>query len=83
MENIFASVAAGGVYYRPALFVRGALSDYIPEEDLGMIRRLFPRSELVTIPGAGHWLHADQPDLLCKAFSEFLDKECTFKAGQP
>ncbi len=43
------------------LFVRGALSNYVSDSDLPVIRRLFPRAEIVTIEGAGHWLHAEQP----------------------
>jgi pimeloyl-ACP methyl ester carboxylesterase len=45
----------------PTLFVRGALSDYVPDSDEPVIRELFPRAEIVTIEGAGHWVHAEQP----------------------
>ena len=46
---------------RPALFVRGAQSDYVLPEDETVIRALFPCAEIVTIEGAGHWVHAEQP----------------------
>lgn len=46
----------------PALFLRGAASDYVRSEDEGRIRALFPGAEIVTIPGAGHWVHAEQPE---------------------
>ena len=45
----------------PALFVRGAQSDYVLPQDETVIRALFPHSEIVTIEGAGHWVHAEQP----------------------
>lgn len=45
----------------PALFVRGALSDYVLERDQPAIRRLFPNARMVSIEGAGHWVHAEQP----------------------
>jgi pimeloyl-ACP methyl ester carboxylesterase len=48
-------------YYGPTLFVRGENSGYILDEDLGHIRELFPNLHLSTIPGAGHWVHADAP----------------------
>ncbi|MFN8207798.1 MAG: alpha/beta fold hydrolase [Bacteroidales bacterium] len=48
------------------LFVRGALSDYISPADEGRIRSLFPDAGIVTIQGAGHWVHAEAP-------KEFLD----------
>jgi pimeloyl-ACP methyl ester carboxylesterase len=45
----------------PTLFLRGALSDYVRASDESAIRRLFPRADIVTIEGAGHWVHAEQP----------------------
>jgi pimeloyl-ACP methyl ester carboxylesterase len=45
----------------PTLFLRGALSDYVLEHDEPVIRRLFPSVDIVTIEGAGHWVHAEQP----------------------
>lgn len=58
----------------PALFIRGANSTYIQDEDKDLILRIFPFSDIITIPDAGHWLHVEQPNLLTKAiFSYFLD----------
>ena len=45
----------------PALFVRGAQSDYVRARDEPTIRRLFPRAEIATVEGAGHWVHSEQP----------------------
>lgn len=47
------------------LFLAGENSDYIQEEDLIKITHHFPKSKCITIPKAGHWLHAENP----KAFS--------------
>ncbi len=57
----------------PALFIAGENSDYIRAEDHQLIRTLFPAAEIVTIPGAGHWLHAEQPQLLLKTLKYFLE----------
>jgi pimeloyl-ACP methyl ester carboxylesterase len=57
----------------PAIFVRGALSGYIQEDDDFYIRKFFPRAEIVTIDNAGHWVHAQQPDLLLKTILYFLE----------
>ncbi|AHC13772.1 alpha/beta fold hydrolase [Salinispira pacifica] len=47
----------------PALFLRGSESDYIvPEEHRSIIWRLFPRARMEEVSGAGHWLHAEQPE---------------------
>ncbi len=54
----------------PVLFVRGALSNYILDEDLPSIKSIFPYAEFVTIPDAGHWLHVEQPELLVRAIEE-------------
>ncbi|MCX6258817.1 MAG: alpha/beta fold hydrolase [Bacteroidia bacterium] len=56
----------------PVLFVRGSKSAYIPVESYPVIRRIFPFAEIVTISGAGHWLHAEQPDLFVKNLLYFL-----------
>jgi len=56
------------------LFVRGALSRYIKEEDWPEILEMFPHAELVEIPKAGHWVHAEQPTRFVEALGEFLKK---------
>jgi esterase len=55
-------VSASVPFARPALFIRGGKSNYLNPEDVPLIRKLFPQSEIQTIPNAGHWVHADQPE---------------------
>jgi pimeloyl-ACP methyl ester carboxylesterase len=62
----------GRVFEKPALFVRGELSDYLVQEDFATIASFFPNSRVVTIPDAGHWVHADAPHLFEKTVREFL-----------
>lgn len=58
------------------LFVRGAYSDYILPEHETEIAKYYPRSKIVTIDNAGHWLHAEQPKKLAMVLSTFfLGKE--------
>lgn len=45
----------------PVIFIRGEKSAYLPAGDEPAIKRIFPAAEFVTIPGAGHWIHADAP----------------------
>ncbi len=54
------------------LFIRGAKSVYISDADLPEIAARFPNYELVTIPNAGHWVHAEQPDMFYEAVMKFL-----------
>ena len=65
--------ARGGITGFPVLFISGANSDYIRAQDHHLIHTIFPVAEVVTIPGAGHWVHAEQPALLVKTIKYFLD----------
>jgi len=65
--------AGGGITGFPALFISGGDSEYIRAMDHQMIRDIFPTAEFVSIPGAGHWVHAEQPALLVKTIRYFLD----------
>lgn len=56
----------------PVLFVRGDNSPYIQDEDMDFIDTIFPSAGLITIPDAGHWLHAEKPEAFAKAVKEFV-----------
>jgi pimeloyl-ACP methyl ester carboxylesterase len=56
----------------PVLFIRGEKSHYIGDEDLLMIRKLYPQAEIVTISNAGHWLHSEQPEAVIAAIKKAL-----------
>lgn len=73
-ENITDWIPVGQHFDGETLFVRGANSSFIVMEDWPGIQELFPFSKLVSIPGAGHWLHAEKPYLLLKEISDFLNK---------
>jgi pimeloyl-ACP methyl ester carboxylesterase len=62
----------GQQFTGPALFIRGADSDYLPESAMPAIRTLFPAARLETIKRAGHWLHADQPEAFAGLVETFL-----------
>lgn len=56
----------------PTLFIRGEKSAYIEDSDLPAISERFPDYRLVTIPDAGHWVHAEQPDAYYEAVIKFI-----------
>lgn len=56
-----------------ALFLTGALSEYVRPEHRDRIRAFFPAARFAKIPGAGHWLHADAPRPFEAAVRVFLD----------
>jgi pimeloyl-ACP methyl ester carboxylesterase len=41
-------------------------------DDHEEIRRIFPAAKFVTIPGAGHWVHADKPNELLDIMKDFM-----------
>ena len=51
----------------PVIFIRGLLSKYILDEDKALIAEIYPDAQVVDIPGAGHWLHAEKPKEFMKA----------------
>lgn len=68
----FPDVPAGRAYAGPTLFVAGGRSDYLRPDHAAAIGRLFPRATIETIPGAGHWVHAEAPAAFFTTVSGFL-----------
>ncbi|MFT4187250.1 MAG: alpha/beta fold hydrolase [Aeromicrobium sp.] len=60
------------VFDHPVLWIAGEKSDYVEEEDEPVMRALFPRTRLVTIKDAGHWVHSEQPEAFVSALKVFL-----------
>lgn len=48
-------------FEKPALFIRGTKSKYVPDEVLPVVGQFFPRFRLVDID-AGHWVISEQPE---------------------
>ncbi len=51
----------GEPFEGPTLFIRGGRSKHVTlPEDEALIKKLFPNSEIKTVEGAGHWVHAER-----------------------
>ncbi len=61
-----------GVFEGPTLWVAGERSDYIRPEHADRMRALFPRTTQVTVKGAGHWVHSEQPEAFIATLRAFL-----------
>jgi esterase len=61
MDAILAPIPKIEVW-TPTLFIRGALSNYILDEDWEEIEEIFPDATLETIENAGHWVHSEQSE---------------------
>ncbi len=61
-----------GTFDRPVLWMAGERSPYVRPEHEAAMRRLFPRTTQLTVRGAGHWVHSEQPQVFISALRAFL-----------
>ncbi|WP_372727392.1 alpha/beta fold hydrolase [Nocardioides sp.] len=61
-----------GSFERPVLWMAGEHSPYVQPDHAPRMRELFPTTRLVTVKGAGHWVHSEQPDAFVSALRVFL-----------
>lgn len=73
--EIIGALALTNTYPEPALFVYGMRSGYLKDEDRPQILQHFPMARFVGIPDAGHWVHADQPQLFIDTVKEFIQQQ--------
>ncbi len=73
MAKIVGWPGTEGHFDRPALFLTGAESTYVRPEHRETIRALFPKARFAKIPGAGHWLHAEEPRAFEETVRVFLE----------
>jgi len=62
-----------GIYVRPALLVRGALSDLVEPEQVAWMRRAAPTMEYTEVPNVGHAPMLTEPEAL-GAIRQFLSR---------
>ncbi len=74
IEEVGAALPEKFVFNKPVLFVKGERSGYITASDEVLIRRHFPSAIIKTIPGVGHWVHAENPKAFLEIVLEFLQK---------
>ena len=70
--NVTEAIDGWPPFDRPALFIHGGASGYVSDADLPEIERLFPEYQQVTLPDAGHWIHAEAPGPFAEAVVHFL-----------
>ena len=68
-EDRLAGVAP---YAGPVLWVAGADSHYVKDDYAGSMDRWFPANRRVSIKGAGHWVHSEQPEVFVEVLRRFL-----------
>ncbi|MGE5447664.1 MAG: alpha/beta fold hydrolase [Bacteroidales bacterium] len=60
------------IFNYPVLFIKGENSKYIQGADYASIKQIYPDALIKVIPDAGHWLHAEQPQLFMEVLEQFL-----------
>jgi pimeloyl-ACP methyl ester carboxylesterase len=68
IENILSDITLeNDISGFPTIFIKAENSDYITENDIKVINKVFPAAEIITINNAGHWVHTEQPALFLNA----------------
>jgi esterase len=62
----------GELYSGPTLFLKGENSAYIQDKHMPIIEQMFPQVQLQVVANAGHWLHAEQPQVVNSLIAAFL-----------
>ncbi|AFI83991.1 alpha/beta hydrolase [Methylophaga nitratireducenticrescens] len=70
--GLLQSVEPDGPVETPTLFISGEKSDYVTDKDWQHIKTLYPQAEHVMIDGAGHWVHAEKPDIFIQQVNRYL-----------
>ncbi|MCE3025785.1 alpha/beta fold hydrolase [Salinicola sp. DM10] len=71
-ENIIAAPDGEGAYPGPVLLLRGGNSPYVRDAYREAVAAVMPEATWETLEGAGHWLHAEQPEAFQQALSRFF-----------
>lgn len=72
IEELGQELPANYTFNKPTLFIKGEKSNYITSEDEALIGRHFSEAKIKSIPGAGHWVHAENKEAFFEAVIDFL-----------
>ncbi|AJE45591.1 alpha/beta fold hydrolase [Celeribacter indicus] len=76
MPKIVAFPEVSGTFGGPAFFLSGGESTYVERDHRDRAKALFPKAKFASIPGAGHWLHAEKPrefEAACRTWMETVE----------
>ncbi|XP_053662846.1 protein ABHD11-like [Anopheles marshallii] len=65
---------SGHKFEGPTLFIAGGRSDYVKSEDVPLIKKLFPKSNIAYVKDAGHWVHSEKSADFSKLVLNFLNE---------
>ncbi len=71
-DEVSKAIAEEEKYEGPTFFIKGENSGYIQDSDRNLLKQHFPKSQLLTIKSADHWVHAEKPEAFFEAVMGFL-----------
>src|SRR5688500_19034032 len=71
LSNIGVDLQYTGRFEKPTLFIRGAKSKYVRDEDWKKITEIFPAAKLETLD-TGHWVQAEKPQEFAEKVMQWL-----------
>jgi esterase len=73
LSNIGLNLQFQGQFNKPTLFIRGAKSKYVRDEDWKRVTEIFPVAKLETMD-TGHWVQAEKPQEFADVVVKWLSK---------
>jgi len=73
LSNVGVDLKFRGQFEKPTLFIRGAKSKYVRDEDWKRITEIFPAAQLETM-NTGHWVQAEKPQEFAELVMQWLSK---------
>jgi abhydrolase domain-containing protein 11 len=70
----FRTIESSAVFPRDTFFICGGNSKYVKVSHMDTINRMFTSNSLVTIRGAGHWVHSDAPNDVMTLITRYLER---------
>ncbi len=72
-DQILSANSDGGQFDGDVLFIKAGDSKYIQEKHREAILSRFPKAGVKVVPGTGHWLHAEKPELVAGIITRFIN----------
>ena len=73
LSNVGVDLQFPGECDKPTLFIRGAKSKYVRDEDWERITEIFPTAQLETM-NTGHWVQAEKPQEFAELVMQWLSR---------
>jgi esterase len=61
-----------GQFSGPVLFIKGGDSDYLQPKDRPDVLQRFPNAQMRVVSNAGHWVHAEKPEVVSGIILKFI-----------